>query len=108
AAAVERKPAAREQLKAIDPPATGDEGLFLAASAAEEQLGGTAGLPGLKKDPGESYGRPGRDEAFVEIARTVDAFLCGGHGGGEAGRRFPVRWSWRCRGRRWRPRRQSG
>ena len=82
-AAVEREPAAGEQLKAIGPPAAGDEGLLLAARAAEEQLGGTVGLPGFEKDPGEPDGRPGRDEAFVEVAREVGALLCGGQRGVE-------------------------
>src|SRR5262249_1232099 len=83
AAAVECEPAAREQLKAIGPPATWDEGLLLTTGTAEEQLGGTVGLPRFKEDPGEPYGRPGRDEAFVEVGGEVDALLCGGHGGGE-------------------------
>src|SRR5262249_42833261 len=79
--AVEREPAAGEQVKAIGAPATGDEGLLLAASAAEEQLGGAAGPPGFEEDPGEPDGRPGGGAAFVEAAGEIDALLRSGQGG---------------------------
>ncbi len=40
-----------------------------------------SGLPGFEQDAGEPHRSPGRDEAFVEVARELDALLCGGERG---------------------------
>ncbi len=78
AAAIQRQPTPREQLEAVRPPAAGDERQLLTTGAAEEQLDGSVWLPGFEQDAGEPHRSPGRDEAIVEVARELDALLCGG------------------------------
>src|SRR6266536_6610578 len=77
---VERESAAREQFEAVEPPATGNARLLLASSPVEEQLEGTFGLPGFEQGTGEPDGRPGRNEAFVQFARELDALFCRANG----------------------------
>ena len=77
AAAIERQPTPREQLEAVRPPAAGDERQLLTTGAAEKQLDGSVWLPGLEQDGSEPHRSPGRDEAFVEVARELDGLLCG-------------------------------
>ena len=76
-AAIQREPAPCEQLEAVRPPTAGDERQLLTAGAAEEHLDGSVRLPGLEQDAGEPHRSPGRDEAVVEVARELDALLCG-------------------------------
>jgi hypothetical protein len=78
AVAIQRQPAAREELEAVHPPAAGYERHLLTTGAPEEQLDGSVWLPVFEQDASEPHRSPGRDEAVVEVAREVDALLCGG------------------------------
>ena len=76
--AVEREPAAREQLEAVGPPATGDERQLLAPCGAEKQFDSASRLARFEKDTGEPHGSPRRVEALAQIVAEVDALLSGG------------------------------
>jgi len=78
AGAVEGQPAPGEQLEAVRSPAGRNEGQLLTTGTAEEQLGGTAGLPALEQDVGEPRRGPGCDETFIKVMREFDALPRGG------------------------------
>src|SRR5262249_44521711 len=78
AGAIEGQPAPGEQLEEVRPPAAWNERQLLTTDTAEEQLDGLAWLPGLEQDVGEPGRGPRCDEAFVEVARELDALLRGG------------------------------
>ena len=77
-AAIHRQPAPCEQLETVRPPAAGDVRQLSSPGAVKEQLDRSVRLSGFEQDCGEPHRGPGRDEAFVKVARELEAFLCGG------------------------------
>jgi hypothetical protein len=78
AAAIQRQPAAGQQLEPVRPPAARDERQVRTTGAAEEQLDGSVRLRGLEQDAGEPRRSPCGDETSVEVAGELEALVSGG------------------------------
>ena len=74
---VECEPTPGEEFEAVDSPAAGNEGQFLAAGALGQGFDRPSRLAGLEQGSGEHGSGPGRDETLIEPVRQIHALLAG-------------------------------